>query len=412
MRLALPALLRNRDFDLYWSGVVLSEIGNRGTLAVNLFHVYSLTGSTALVGIIGLVHGLSVALLSPLGGALADRVDRRRLLQVTQGLSLLASLALGVLTMLGVLAVWHIYAAVLMNAAASTFDSPSRTAMIPSLVPRAHLPQAFALVNPSRELATLIGPVLGGGLMALGGPQLMYFVDAGSYAVLVLILPLLRVRPYERTARAMSILSSIREGLRFVRERRLIWQLMSLDLSASLFGAWRVVLPALAVDYLGVGEGSYGLLVAAPSAGALIGTAVILKLVHSGQSGLIVLGSTAGFGVACIALAHSRTMALAIGAGLLIGAFDSMAAVVRHIVVHLETPDAIRGRVTSIYQIASRGGPALGDANIGWISGLVGPVTALSLGGIVPILYSAAAFLWGRDIRHLDVDAKARREGA
>lgn len=127
-----PGLIRNRGFVLYWAGVVLSQVGVRGTAAVNFFHVYELTRSTAMVGVIGLVQGIAIVTLSPVGGAFADRVDRRRLLRTTQSVSLAASLGLGVLSLAGVIAPWHVYVAVLLNTAASTFDHPARTAIIPA----------------------------------------------------------------------------------------------------------------------------------------------------------------------------------------------------------------------------------------------------------------------------------------
>lgn len=396
----LGALLRNRDFSLYWSGVVLSEIGLRGTFVVNLFHVYALTGSTAFVGIVGVVQGAAVVGLSPLGGAIADRVDRRRLIQCAQAVSLLASLTLGVVTVAGVIAPWHIYVAVLANTAASTFDSPARTALIPSLVPTHQLPRAFAIVNPTRELAILVGPAMGGALIAAAGPAAMYFVDAATYLALVIILPFLRVppRPAE-PGPPPAVWSSIREGASFVRRRPLLWQLMSLDVSTTVLAGWRVVLPALAVDVLRVGETAYGLLAAAPSAGALIGTAIVVRYANRAMSGNLVLVATATYGGACIALAQSPMLWLALLAGVGIGGSDALASVIRHAAVQLETPDEIRGRVTSLYQVAVRGGPALGDANVGWVSTFIGPVAALSLGGFVPMIVAGTYAIWGRRVR-------------
>jgi MFS family permease len=392
-------LLRNRDFNLYWSGVVLSQIGVRGTFAVNLFHVYDLTGSTALVGIVGLVQGLAVVTLSPLGGVVADRVDRRRLLQVTQVVSLFASLVLALLSLADVVTPWHIYVAVLLNTAASTFDHPTRTAIIPALVPRAQLAQAFALVNPMRELAILVGPALGGVLLAVSGPAAMYLFDVATYVLLIVVLGLLRVAPVGGNARSSRVLRSMTDGASFIRRRPLIWQLMTLDLSTTLLAGWRVVLPALAVDVLGVGEIAYGLLAAAPSAGALVGTAVILPLLSRAPAGQLALAGTAVYGLACIGLAQAPTLPLALAAGLGIGATDALASAVRHAAVQLETPDGLRGRVTSLVQVASRGGPALGDANVGWMAALLGPATALTLGGIVPIVYAIGVAVFGVQVR-------------
>jgi MFS family permease len=159
-----------------------------------------------------------------------------------------------------------------------------------------------------------------------------------------------------------------------------------------------------------VGATGYGLLSAAPSAGALVGSAIVYRIVHTAPSGPIVLWSTAGYGLMAIALVRAGALpgwpgfgaALLAAAG--IGLFDAMATTVRHAAVQLETPDAIRGRVTSLYQMASRGGPALGDLNLGWLAGLLGPVAALTIGGLVPILTAAGMGLGGVRMREYQVE--------
>ena len=389
------SLWTNPDFRLYWFGVVFSQLGVRGTIAVNLFHVFELTGSTALVGVVGLSQAVALLLLSPLGGAFADRFDRRRLLQVTQLISMLVTLALAIVTLVDIVEPWHIYVSVVLNTAAASFDQPARQALIPAMVPPEQLKNAFALLNPSREVAILVGPALGGVLTAAAGPEAMYFFDAVTYAVLVAVLAMLHVPPL-RAEPSGSLWASIAEGVSFVRGRPVILQLMALDLSAMLFGAYRVVLPELATDVLDVGPTGYGFLVAAPSAGALLGSAAIFRM-KGQREGPVVLAATASYGLMCILLARSPAMALALLAALGIGFSDAVATTIRHAAVQLETPDALRGRVSSIYQMASRGGPALGELNIGAVAGALGPVTALTIGGLVPI--GASALLAARNSR-------------
>jgi MFS family permease len=401
--MGLPPALRHRDFDLYWFGVVFSQIGTRGTVAANLYQVYELSRSTAITGLVGLAQAVSLLVLSPIGGAYADRLDRRRLLQVTQLLALLVAGGLALVTELGRPNTAEVLACVLLTTAAGTFDQPARQALIPAMVPRAELPQAFALLNPSRELAVLTGPALAGLFIAIHGPGLMYAVDAATYAVLVVVLAMLRI-PRLMPARHLPVLHSIVEGAGFVRRRPTIWLMMSLDLSDTLFGAYRVVLPALTLTVLHAGPAAYGLLSSAPSAGALLATWPIVHLVgRRTGTGRILLGATAAYGVATLLLAQSRMLLLALLAGLLIGAFDALATTIRQAAVQLETPDAMRGRVSSIYQMASRGGPSLGDTLIGWAASLLGPVSALSLGSLVPIGF--AALVYARSARLRDYRA-------
>lgn len=391
-----PQVLHNRDFVVYWSGVVLSQIGTRGTVAAVYYQVYDLTGSVAYTGLVGAAQAVALVILSPLGGALADRVDRRRLLQAAQLVAMVVAAVLARLTLSGRAQAWHVVLAVVLTTAAATFDQPARQALIPALVPRDQIGQAVALLTPSRELAVLAGPLLAGLLIAAGGPGLMYLVDAVSYGILVVLLALLRIPVLRYPAGPESMVASIVAGARYIAHRPLIYSLMALDLTATVFGAYRVLLPALAADVLHVGATGYGVLSAAPSAGALLVTYLVFRTVaHSRRQGKVLLVATALYGVAAILLANSPVFVAAVLAAALVGAFDAMATTIRHAAVQIDTPDEIRGRVTAFYQMSSRGGPALGDLVIGAFAGLVGPVVALSAGALVPI--AVAASFWSRD---------------
>jgi MFS family permease len=393
------SVLRDRNFLLYFAGVVLSEAGVRGTLAINLYHVYLLSGSTAMVGVVGLFQGAALLVLGPLGGALADRLDRRRLVQVTQLLSFVVSAALAAVTFLDLVSLWHIYLAVLLNTAAATFDGPARWALIPGIVQRHQVVKAFALVNPGRQMAWLAGPAVGGLLVGVAGPGLMYAVDAATYLVLILALVFLRVAPVEPDERKPSILSSIGQGLRFVRERPIIWQLLALDLVTMLFGAWRVILPAMAEDVLQVGPTGYGFLTAVVPAGALVGSWIVYRAIDRLRAGRLVVWATAGYGIACIGLAQSRTIGFAVAAAFAIGTADALWSTVQQAAIQVETPDELRGRVSSLLQLVGRGGPSLGNANIGFIAGAIGPIAALTAGGLVPIVAAGLVAMFGVRLR-------------
>jgi MFS family permease len=391
--MGLPPVLRNRDFNLYWAGVVLSQIGTRATVAANLYHVYHLTGSIAQTGLVGAGQAVALLVLSPLGGVLADRWDRRRLLQASQAVAMAVAGLLAAATLAGHIAAWQVVLSVVLTTAAATFDQPARQALIPALVPRSQLPQAFALINPSREVAVLLGPAIAGVLIAVQGPGLVYAVDAATYAALVVILQLLRVPKLEGAGTAVSVWRQLVDGVAFVRSRRMIWMLMSLDLSATVFGAYRVTLPALCAGVFDVGPQGYGLLSAAPSAGALLATYTVFRVVDRTQRlGRVLLIATVLYGISNVFLAQAHLFAIAVLAGLFIGACDAMATTIRQAAVQLETPDELRGRVSAIYQMASRGGPALGDTLMGGVAGLVGPVLALTLGGALAGVY-AGGFL-------------------
>ena len=394
--MAISPILKNRDFDLYWTGVVLSQVGSRGTLAANLYQVYELTGSLAETGLVGAAQAIALLVLSPLGGVYADRLDRRRLLQWSQGSAMVVAALLAALSLAGTISTWEVLVSVVLTTAAATFDQPARQALIPALVPAHQLPQAFALLNPSRELAVLIGPALSGLLIAANGAGLMYVVDAVTYALLVVVLGLIRTTHLPSAPRHESVWRQIADGFVFVRRRRIVWMMMSLDLSATLFSSYRVVLPALALTRLGIGAKGYGLLSSMPSAGALLATYTVFRVVGRSQSlGRVLLLSTVAYGLSAILLARASVVPLAVLALLLLGAFDAMATTIRQAAVQLETPHDLRGRISGTYQMASKGGPALGDTLMGWGAAALGPGVSLVVGGALTIAY-VGAFL-GRD---------------
>ena len=394
-------ILRHRNFVLFWSGVVLSQIGARATVATSLYQIYELTRSVAMTGLVGAAQAIALITLSPLGGVMADRWDRRRLLQASQAVAMLAAVGLAVVTLTGIVRPWHVLVCVLVTTAAATFDQPCRQALVTNIVPRNLLPTAVAMLNPSRELAVLVGPALGGVLIAVSGPGLVYLVEAITYAVLIVVLAVIRVPP---TARAEgrglpSVWSDMGEGFRYVLRRPLIWSLCGLDLAMTVFCAYRVLLPAFS-DRFGIGPTGYGLLAAAPSLGALLATYVVIRLVtRSRRLGRVVLTATMGYGVVAVLFAQVSVGWAAMLFAMLLGALDAVATTIRHAAVQLETPDELRGRVQSLYQITSRGGPAVGDTAMGAVAGLVGPVTALTAGAVVPVLAAVVMLLRPNEVR-------------
>lgn len=399
MRAPVPAVLRQRDFAFYWAGVVLSQVGTRAAVAANLYQVYELSRSTLQVGLVGVAQAVALVVLSPLGGVLADRMDRRRLLQYSQAAALVVTVALAVVTLTGVATTWMVVVSALLATAAASFDQPARQALIPALVPRHRLVEAIALINPSREFAVLTGPALGGVLIAVGGPGAVYVLDAVTYAALIASLAVMRVTLTRPIPASEPVLQALRVGLAQFFVRPVVWQMTALDLAATVFSSYRVLLPAFALDVLHVGPTGYGLLSAAPSAGALIGSVLVFRLVRSRRSGVLVLVSTALYGLLILGFAQVTVFWAAL---LLIGALgvaDAVATTIRHASVQLETPDEVRGRVSAIYQMASRGGPAIGDGLIGAVAGVAGPVGALTLGGIVPIVAAGITAVAGRTVR-------------
>jgi MFS family permease len=395
----IPEVLREPGFRLYWVGIVVSQIGTRGTVAANLWQVLQLTNSTAQVGLVGLAEAIALLLLAPLGGAVADRIDRRALLQVTQSISLAASLSLTLLSASGAIQPWHIYLAVIAIGAAQSFEGAARQALIPTLVSKERLVDAFALVNPTRELAILIGPSLAGVLIAIVGAAYVYAFDALTYGLLVVLLAFIHVPKLIAKRKDQSVWASIIQGFSYVKSRKLVWQLMSLDFSATFFSAYRVLLPSLARDVLQVGAAGFGVLAAAPAAGAIIGSGAVYRWRGFSRKGWLVLIATMGYALAAMVLAVVPIFPVAILAAATIGFFDAVTTTLRQAVVQLDTPDWLRGRVTAAYQMVSRGGPSLGQAQMGALAGTVGAPVALTLGASVTLAYAIWLSVTGRTVR-------------
>jgi MFS family permease len=392
---------RSPAFGLLWTALAVSAIGSRATLAANLWQLLQLTNSATLVGGVGLADAAALFLLTPLGGLFADRLERRVLLQVTQVLGCGVSLALWLGTLFGLVEPGHIYLAVALASAASTFELPVRQAMIPALVPRSALVSALTVSAPIYQVAGLGGPALAGVLIAAAGVASVYLVDALSYLALVMSLAVLRLPPLGSLGPRPSLLASFTEGIGYIRGRPVLWQLMLLDFSATLFGAYRALLPVIARDVLGAGAEGYGLLSSAVSAGALVGSGLMIRLGRRAISGPAVLVATAAYSLVAAGLGQVQLLGLAVMATALLGGLDAVGATVRSTLVQLDTPDPLRGRVSAFAYLLARGGPALGQSLLGALAGLLGVPAALALGASVPFLLATGLATFGRTLRNL-----------
>ena len=394
----LPPVAASSGFRRLWLGVTLSAVGTRATAAANLWLLQDLTGSVFAVALMSLVETLVLLTVAPFAGTVVDRVDRRRLLQAAQSCCLFSSAALAALTFTGHITPLWVYLLGGFVAGAAAFDTPTRQAMIPSLVPPDRIVDAFAVMVPGLQFGRLAGPAIAGLIIAVLGAGGVYGLDAATYVCLVIMvagIPRRRLPPRP----AQRLRSSIAEGIGYVRDRPVIWQLVSLDFVASFSAAYRVVLPALCIDVFDVGPAGFGLIAAAPAAGAILGAATVYRLRAVRRKGVASMGATMAFGVAVASLGIIPSFGLAVAAAVAIGYFDAVATTIRHSVVQLETPDHLRGRVSSLYQMVARGGPALGDVQVGAVASLMGPSFALGLGGLVALGVPLVLLLRGTTLR-------------
>jgi len=356
------------------------------------WHIRTLTDQPIALGGVGLARILPIIVFSLIGGALADVANRRNILFITQSVMALVALALALLTFSNRIALWHIYALTALQALAVAFDTPSRQSLVPNLVPARDLPNAFSMSSLAFQTGSIVGPALSGLVIAYLGQPYTYLINAISYLALIFSLLLMgkvaqQILPSERPK---IRLSAIREGIQFILGQPIILATMILDFFATFFSSANTLMPIFARDILKVGVIEYGWLSASQSIGAVGAALVLSQMDRIRRQGLIFLSAVVVFGLATIAFGLASAFGVAMLALILVGAADSVSTVIRNTIRQLQTPDFIRGRMTSVNQIFFMGGPQLGEVEAGLAAQLFGAPFAVISGGIGSIL----AVIW------------------
>ncbi len=381
--------LRHRDYRLLWAAEVVSTLGTQVQRVAIAWHVFELTGDPLQLGLLGLCRFVPLLLFGIAGGVVADRHDRRRTLVVSQLVLLLTSATLAGLTRAGAVDLLAIYAITALSATVGAVANPTRQALVPLLVPRAELGGAMTMNILGGQVAAVAGPAVGGVIIAQAGLAAAYGLDALSFAAVVGAVLAMRARP----AAAPSPLrgwEAAREGLRFLRESPVLLGVMSLDFLATFFGASTTLMPIFADRVLGVGPSGLGLLLAAPAAGAVVGSAVMGVARLPARPGLGVLVAVAVYGGCVLGFGLSRVFWLSLLALAGSGAADAVSMALRHTLRNLATPDALRGRIAAAHSTFAAGGPQLGEFEAGVVAALAGAPAAVALGGAGTVLAAAA----------------------
>lgn len=387
MHLRIPPSLKHRRFFYLWLGLLISIAGTQMQIWAIFWHIRTLTDEPIALGGVGLARILPVIVFSLIGGAIADSFNRRRILFLTQSSAALIALSLGLFTQFGHITVWHIYALTALQAIAVAFDGPARQALVPNLVPAKDLPNAFSMTSLAFQTGSIIGPALSGFAIAYGGQEAVYYINAGSFVAVILALILIGEIPQKTVARAKAVSwDAIREGIVFILNKPVILSTMLLDFVATFFASANTLMPIVAVDILKVGVVEYGWLSAAQSVGAVLAALIVSQVHELKRQGPIFLGSVVVFGAATIVFGLSSSFVVAWIALAVTGAADSVSTIIRNTIRQLQTPDHIRGRMTSINQIFFQGGPQLGEVEAGLVAQLFGAPFAIVSGGIACIL--------------------------
>ena len=398
----IAPLRESRDFRRLFAGRFVSMAGNAVATTAANWQVYGLTHSSLDVGLLTLVasSGMFIGLLA--GGMLADRHDRRTLLMAVRLPQ--AALAAGLManSLLSRPQLWPLYLLTFGIGLLSGLSSPASTAATPALVGEHRLAAAAALNATASQLGQLGGPALAGILIAgSGGVASCYAIDAACFAIFAVAMTTVGPLPPETRAQRPG-LRSLAEGLRYVRRNGVVGGMLLVDTNAMLFGMPSALFPALASQHFHGGSATFGLLVAAPGLGAMVGAATSGWTGRLRRPGLVIIGAGIVWGAAIAAFGLVRILPLALVFLALAGAGDLISEVLRNTLLQRYTPDPLRGRVSSLYLAQVTTAPALGNVEAGGVASLAGlefsvvsgglacVAGALILGALIPALRSAS----------------------
>ncbi len=382
----LAPLRESRDLRLVVLGNFVSGMGTQATLVALPYQLYIETHSAVLVGLLGAVELIPLITMALLGGAIADRMDRRRLLLLDQIGLVAASGGLAVAAFAGSPSVVVLYALGGLLAGFSAVQNVARSAIVPNLVRPARLRSALALNYGLYQLTMVLGPGLGGLLIAALGVQAAYTVDAVSCLAMVLAVLPMSPQPPGHAHNVVSVRRSIADGLRYVRGNQALMGSFAIDLVAMTFGMPRALFAVLSVSVYHTGAGGTGVLYAAVSAGATVAALTTGWIEQARRLGRIVIWAVIvwGLAVALAGLAGSLWLAALLLAAA--GAADSVSAVCRSTINQTVTPDHMRGRMSSVFSLVVTSGPRLGDVEAGAVAGVAGPRFSVVSGGLVCVL--------------------------
>ena len=375
-------LRESPEYRRLFLGNAVSTIGTQMTAVAVPLQVYDLTHSSLAVGMLGFASLVPLVVFGLIGGSIADAMDRRRLMLITSSGLAAVSALLFAQAVTGRGSVWLLYVLTALQAGLFAVDSPARGAVTPRLIPARQLPAATALSQVMFNFAVVVGPLLAGVIVARGGFELAYGIDAVSFFAALAAAVSIRAMPPEGGG-TQAGLRSVVEGLRFLRTQPVVLMTFAVDINAMVFGMPRALFPALALGRFGGGPCAVGLLYAAPAMGALLGALLGGWFSRVRRQGFAVLVSVAVWGVAIMGFGFAATMWLAVLMLAVAGAADMVSAVFRTAILQVATPDELRGRLHGVFIAVVAGGPRLGDVEAGAMASLVSPQFSVVSGGVL-----------------------------
>ncbi|RIK44806.1 MAG: MFS transporter [Chloroflexi bacterium] len=389
-RPAMFAALRHRNFRLYWIGALVANTGDWMDQIAIGWLIWELTGSGSYLGLLAFCRAFPILLFTLFGGAVADRFERRRVMQTTQSLAMLLALLLALLVFTDIVRVWHVLAIAALRGVLLSINLPTRQAMLSDIVDRQHLSNAIALNSATLNLTRILGGSAGGLLISLIGTAGVFLVNGLSFVILIAALALMHIPPVTRSRQRIGMLRSIGEGLTYLRGNTVLRSLVVLALVPMIFGMpYMSLLPIFADHVLGIGNEGYGLLVAATGCGAVAGSLLIAAKSDVRRRGQLMLLVMMGFGAMLFLFSRSQAPWLSVVLLFGVGAGQTGYMALNTTLLQTHSSDEMRGRVMSIFFL-NRGLVPLGTLTAGFASEAFGATATVAGMGLAVI---ALAFL-------------------
>jgi MFS family permease len=398
---AVPdSILRHRPFVFYWSARTCAAMGFQMLGVAVSWQMYALTGSAFDLGLVGLIQFLPSAAFMLVAGQIADRYDRRRLLQIWQTVEGLAAAALAIGSLSGWVTKEFILAAVFVFGVGRAFDAPTQQTLLPGVVPVPLFTRAVAASSSTTQLATITGPAVGGVLYTFG-PTVPYATCCVLFFTSITLLTFVQMERFVSKRSPIS-LAAFFAGISYIRRNPIVLGVISLDLFAVLLGGTTALLPIFASEVFHTGPEGLGLLRASPAVGALAIMALLTFSPLTRRVGRIMFVSVACFGLATIVFALSTSFVMSMAALAVLGASDAVSVVIRMTLVQIETPDEMRGRVNAVNSLFAGTSNQLGDFRAGTMAAWLGAIPAVLVGGVGILL---VVLIWTRAfpaLKHVD----------
>ncbi len=404
-RLPLPATfssLRHRNYRLLWVGTLISSSGDwMDQIALNWL-MYALTNSPVYLGLLNFCRLAPILVFTLIGGVVADRVERRRLMFTTQSVAMVLALVLAVLVSTGVVQVWMVLLIAAGRGIMLSFNMPARQSLISELVPAEDLMNAIALNSATLNLTRVIGPAIGGGLIATVGVAGAFYLNAASFLAVLYGLAMMRFPERPPRRRKAGILTELAGGIRYLRGQPALRTVVILALLPMVFGMpYMTMLTVFAKDVLAVGGGGLGLLTACSGAGAMLGALTVASLRGTRRRGRLMLAGLVGFGLSLLVFSSSPWLWLSLPALMAVGASQQVYNATNNTLIQVYVDEEYRGRVTSTLFL-NRGMVPLGTILAGFGTAAFGPQIAMGAMAVVLIVMALLAMRFAPAARDLE----------